>query len=422
MKRNKTSIHSENYFKKFLLTMIQIGLTGFGGGTALIPLIENRIVGTIDSEANISKDVIVSGITPGAMPVEIASGIGRRNFGLKGMIYGPILIGLPGTISSVVLLIFFHFFQSELYSVLLLLSKTVSIFILYIIGRYIQKKFHSTNSKPQMFLIIIGVVLLTCNRNISKLFSINYSPIFELPAALIILSTLYASVINQGKKHYLITFVPILILSLGYGSRHLIVDPVLLLVQALMIITIVLYFLKNLSKRNIHLQICIKDLLVWFLFLTVTSAIPLLIYRSSCLVFLKHAITSVFLSYGGGDAYLTIAEELFVNNFVSSDYFYNTIVVVANILPGSILCKVLSEIGFTYGFSLNGYMSGILFAIMGFSCSITISSVIFRFVTFFYDTIEDRHFVELTNKLITSVICGLLINVMLSIIKNILFA
>ncbi|MBQ5370000.1 MAG: chromate transporter, partial [Bacteroidaceae bacterium] len=42
------------------------------------------------------EDVVVASITPGALPVEIASGIGRRLFGWKGLLAGSIGMALPG--------------------------------------------------------------------------------------------------------------------------------------------------------------------------------------------------------------------------------------------------------------------------------------------------------------------------------------
>ena len=47
--------------------------------------------------------------------------------------------------------------------------------------------------------------------------------------------------------------------------------------------------------------------------------------------------------FGGGDAYLTIADGLFVQSgMVTDDYFYSQLIPVTNVLPGSILCKILA--------------------------------------------------------------------------------
>lgn len=70
-------------YRRFLYSLLKIGSIGFGGGSALIPVIEQEIVTKhgLDTKKNIDKDVIVASITPGALPVEIVASIGRRKFG-----------------------------------------------------------------------------------------------------------------------------------------------------------------------------------------------------------------------------------------------------------------------------------------------------------------------------------------------------
>ena len=65
--------------KKLITIMLKIGAIGFGGGTALIPVIEDEVVNnSLADEDEFNKDVIVANITPGALPVEIASGTYTR--------------------------------------------------------------------------------------------------------------------------------------------------------------------------------------------------------------------------------------------------------------------------------------------------------------------------------------------------------
>ena len=63
--------------KELLFTMFKIGCIGFGGGTALVPVIESEVVyekKLIDKD-EYTKDVVVANITPGALPVEVAAGV-----------------------------------------------------------------------------------------------------------------------------------------------------------------------------------------------------------------------------------------------------------------------------------------------------------------------------------------------------------
>ena len=90
---------------QFIRSMFWIGCIGFGGGSALIPVIEKEIADRqgIDEKQNIDKDVVVASITPGALPVEIAASIGRRKFGIRGMIAGAVMMALPGALMTVAL-------------------------------------------------------------------------------------------------------------------------------------------------------------------------------------------------------------------------------------------------------------------------------------------------------------------------------
>ena len=56
---------------KLMASIFKIGVVGFGGGTALIPVIEREVVEDqkIVEKSEYDKDVIVASITPGALPV-----------------------------------------------------------------------------------------------------------------------------------------------------------------------------------------------------------------------------------------------------------------------------------------------------------------------------------------------------------------
>ena len=64
-----------NKFISMITTMLKIGFIGFGGGTALIPVIEEEIVekNKVVTEEQYNNEVMIASITPGALPVEIAT-------------------------------------------------------------------------------------------------------------------------------------------------------------------------------------------------------------------------------------------------------------------------------------------------------------------------------------------------------------
>ena len=91
---------------KLMASIFKIGVVGFGGGTALIPVIEREVVEDqkIVEKSEYDKDVIVASITPGALPVEIATGLGKRAYGAKGMALAAFLMAFPGVLMTVLML------------------------------------------------------------------------------------------------------------------------------------------------------------------------------------------------------------------------------------------------------------------------------------------------------------------------------
>ena len=88
--------------KELLFTMFKIGCIGFGGGTALVPVIESEVVyekKLIDKD-EYTKDVVVANITPGALPVEVAAGVGRKVCGIPGNAFVSSSDGTAGNFSD----------------------------------------------------------------------------------------------------------------------------------------------------------------------------------------------------------------------------------------------------------------------------------------------------------------------------------
>ena len=133
--RNKTRNLN---MKKLLLTMLKIGCIGFGGGTALVPVIESEVVyenKLIDRE-EYTKDVVVANITPGALPVEVAAGVGRKVCGIPGMILSSLLMGLPGTFLTVLFLVMINRSGNLVLRQILFASAGVTAYIIYMLLMY----------------------------------------------------------------------------------------------------------------------------------------------------------------------------------------------------------------------------------------------------------------------------------------------
>src|SRR5665647_3521740 len=82
-----------------LLSMLKVGVIGFGGGSALIPVMEKELVtprGEL-SEKSFVQSTVIANITPGALPVKLAALSGIQLGGPVLATLSALLVALPGT-------------------------------------------------------------------------------------------------------------------------------------------------------------------------------------------------------------------------------------------------------------------------------------------------------------------------------------
>lgn len=380
---------------RFLCSMFKIGCIGFGGGSALIPVMEREFIGDdkLDTKENFDQDTLIASLTPGALPVELAASLGWRNFGAKGMILAAAVMALPGVTACLLLLTVLTRVREQIGGLMDVLTTLVSFFIICLIIRYIGKVCRQRQSISRKFfrravLVMVGVFALSCGKYLYRLLGIDGQPPIVLSTLHILVFALLAIIgINtvrgiKNRKASERSFVPPALTSSGNTA----------------------------------------DLLTWFLFLGVL-ALPGIIFSmrfdlAGYLSFLGRGCISVVMSFGGGDAYLAVADGLFVESgIVSSEAFYGDIVAVANILPGSILCKALTAIGYYYGISLTGSITGgLLFALGGFGCSVAVSCMVFGIIFHLYERFSGFRSMQTISHYIGPIICGLLGTVSLALL------
>lgn len=374
----------------FLMSMAKVGCIGFGGGSALIPVIEDEIIQKreIDTKANYDKDVIVANITPGALPVELASSLGRRYAGNAGMVLSPVMMGLPGTIGAILLFTVLAFAQEEFLDIIELISIAVSAFVIYLLVDYMIRVLTDCGKESQdrlrkAVIVMTGVFVLVCGKNLNKLLGSLLPVTLHSFSTLHILLAAFAYAIVTSTK-----FRP--------GNKQAGHEKI------------------RFPKQAMHqIGSCSA---IWIAILAVFT-VPTLIYGWSGVLLAGKGVVSALMSFGGGDAYLTIADGLFVeSNMISPDTYYGKIVPVVNILPGSILCKTLAGVGYFIGFEAGGTVqSGVLYAATGFISSIASSCGFFFVIYYLYDSLSSFGAVRKIGRWIRPIIAGLLGNVILSL-------
>ncbi len=416
--------------KKLLSVMLKIGFIGFGGGTALIPVIEEETVEQnhlIDAD-EFNKDVIVANITPGALPVEIASSIGRKVCGLPGMVLAASCMAIPGTFLTVLIVALINKSASEALWQIMFASVGVTAYIIFMLIEYAKGTYRecriNRNAKLGMFLMLL-VFWLTSGKELIEIFGIDRTPIFDVSIIQVLVVAFFVIFYTRGeknKKRIIIAAVIAVLYMLCVGKAH-VISSVLIrtILQLAMIVLSVMGLAKSIGGKVQFSFPSFKKLLVeectWFIFLFVLS-IPAFLLCRQTLGFLGQGLLSAVLSFGGGDAYLAIADGMFVNTGIVGEFdFYHKIAATANALPGSILCKVLSGVGYVIGYHQEwGAVAGIAVAVCGFACSVAASGGTVSAVMYIYERFENLDIFKLIKIYIRPIVAGLLLSVSASML------
>lgn len=402
-----------NRFGKFLRSMFYIGCIGFGGGSALIPVIEREIVEKqgLDEKQNIDKDVIVASITPGALPVEIAASIGRRGFGVKGMVAGALMMALPGTILTVLLVTILSVFQERIITVVNLISVGISVFIIYLLLSYIKNMLAACEEEGRLRKIKAIALML-------GIFGLSFFISTVQVLVLAFFGIFYTRGNYSRKKMICLTFFSFFYLYTH--STYFQPDMTFFRhgIDILMIILSLYGICSNIRENHWDgkkdWKEIGKDTGVWIIFLLML-VMPAVFISHKAALFSGQGLLSTWVSFGGGDAYLTIADGFFVEGgWISSRQYYSHIVPAVNVLPGSILCKTLAAAGYYAGWNLTGNaVAGILFALAGFASSIAASCSFFMLAYHLYDYLITLQVFRIIRKWIRPMVGGLLIKIMI---------
>ena len=186
--------------KKYLnlfWTMLKIGLFTFGGGYAMIALLENEFV---SKKEWIEKDefldmVAIAESTPGPIAINAATYIGYKMLGFFGSLTATVAVCIPSFIIIYVISLFFDAFLS--FTLVSYAFKGIQVCVIWLIlsaGLKMLKQMKKT-----AFNIIILSVVLLCMVACS-VFSVNFSTIFYILIAGGIGLFVYALGLLRGKK------------------------------------------------------------------------------------------------------------------------------------------------------------------------------------------------------------------------------
>lgn len=164
-------------YLSLFLTMLKIGLFTFGGGYAMIALLENEFV---EKKKWLVKDefldiAAIAESTPGPIAINAATYIGYKNTGIIGSMIATLGICIPSFVIIYAISLFFDAFLSL--TLVAYAFKGIQICVVYLIltaGLKMLKQMKKT-----VFNIIIISITLIC-MVVFSLFAVKFSTIFYI--------------------------------------------------------------------------------------------------------------------------------------------------------------------------------------------------------------------------------------------------
>ncbi|MGM9873597.1 MAG: chromate transporter, partial [Bacilli bacterium] len=170
------------YFQLFYVFFL-IGLFTFGGGYAMIPMIQSEVVtrGWI-SEATLTDFIAISEVTPGPFAVNIATFIGSEMGGILGSVCATIGLVLPSFIIVLLIAIILKKFITSKYVqaalngvkpiiISLILSTVIFLFIkiIFFNGHSLNSSFYFDRASLALLLVLFIISFLYKKKNKKKL-------------------------------------------------------------------------------------------------------------------------------------------------------------------------------------------------------------------------------------------------------------
>ena len=164
-------------FFDLFFTMLKIGAFTFGGGYAMIALLESELVtkkGWIEREEFLDI-VAIAESTPGPIAINMATYIGYKRRGVLGAIVATLAICIPSLVIVYAISLFFDAFIS--FEIVYAAFRGIQACVLYLILSAGIRLFKKIKKTPINVVILSSVVVCTF---VLSLFAVKFSSVFYI--------------------------------------------------------------------------------------------------------------------------------------------------------------------------------------------------------------------------------------------------
>lgn len=332
------------------------------------------------SRAQYTRHTIVANITPGALPVKLGASAGITLGGWRLALAAALVVTIPGVVGTLALIALANWLGGTALRVVTYASVGITAFIVVLLLGYIIKVHAGAGHRLWRYVAITIVAAL---------------------------ATGGASIVEA------LGWLVGLDLTLDWPR----ISAVTLIVGALAIIVVwSLATRRNWppAEQGVPTDSVRPSLVtaVWFLAMTALGVVALVLLVGPDGLQLGGLLgLSSVTSFGGGEAYIGVADGYFVEpGHVDREMFYTQLVPVANAMPGPILAKVASGVGFIAGAEQGGLVAWLaagaaMLVVVGACCALMMP------VLGTYERLRHNPIIINIGNYILPVICGLLVSV-----------
>jgi len=379
--------------RSLLPALLKVGFIGFGGGSALIPVMHRELVahrGLVD-DAAFTRHTVVANITPGALPVKLAALASLHLGRPRSVVNAGLVVAAPGTLLAVAILAWLSAAGPEALRALGFVSVGINAFILAVLWHYVTGVVAGHRHRAVALAVVVATFVLTGARATARLLQTVTDR--EAPLDVPVLTAVHVIV------------AAIVLTSAATAIRGIRLRTSTARVAAA----------GERSARRGWVQLRRASMA---LLATLASAL-LLSFAAGGVRLLRLTslvLASAVTSFGGGEAYVAVADGYFVEGgYVDSVAFYQRAVPVANALPGPILVKLAALVGFiAAGPGWLGWTAALTCAVAAI-CGTLIPAVV---VAAGYEAVQHSWSVTTLSSWVLPVVCGLLATTAVSMLDS----
>lgn len=369
--------------------MLTVGTVGFGGGSALIPLVEDHLVRrrrVLDPET-FTHHTVVASITPGALPVKLGGLAGLHTSGAGLALVLSLAVALPGTVATMALVTAVAQGGSEVVRLVELASVGITVFIIALLVHYGQQVVQRHPGHPVWPMVIITVVAALTGADV----------LVELGAGLLGLTPALS-------WHALPAVGAIALGGVVVAGR-----AVLRAVRPRGPATQPTSGSNDSPGVSRRLPVVSTTAL-----LTCTGLLGVgvawLVSGAEGVQLMGLVLLSTVTSFGGGEAYVGVADAVFVGGgHVDSQTYYSQLVPIANALPGPILVKLAAAVSFVVGSTQAGLVGAWSLGAAAAVVAITSCTTLAVLVMAGFSRVQGSPVASDIGAVVLPVICGLLL-------------